>query len=61
MSLALFIEVVVHVISAPRVVVVFPTLFVEDPPTNGDFLVLVLQISPLSTGAPRKQIGIPKR
>ena len=39
---------------------VFPALFVEDPPTNGDFLVLVLQISPLFIGAPRKQIGIPE-
>ena len=32
----------VHVTSATRVVVVFTALFVEDPPTNGDFVVLVL-------------------
>ena len=38
--------------------VVFIELFVKDPQTDVDFLVLVLQTSLLSTGALRKRIGI---
>ena len=37
-------QVVVPVESAPRVVVVFLALFVEDPPTGGDFLVQALEL-----------------
>ena len=50
--------VVARVTLAPRIVVVFLELFVENHPTAVYFLVLVLQTFLLSIGAPRKQIGI---